>query len=480
MAERRETLKKEINLRSLFSLAFGTIIGVGWVTVMGTWLSQAGPLGAIIGFIGGGLLMMAIGLCYAEVATMYPVSGGEVAYVYEAWGAGWSFAAGWFLAFMYIFVTSFEAISVGWIMSALIPESGGPVIYTVLGEDVQLWSLVLGVGIMMVITIINYLGGRTTAVFQDAMTYTLLLATLVFVVVGLSGGKPSNLEPLLEGNSWRDVLVGILAVFAATPFWFAGFDTIPQAMGEVRERTQLRLVPKVMLLAIFAAMGFYCLVILTAAMSLPRGELLALELPVAGALEAAFNSVFLGKLVLFSGLCGLITTWNALFFASTRLIFALGRGQMIPHIFAKVHPKYGSPFIAVLFVGSVGTVGALFGRNAISPIVNASSSCLALVFLLVVFGVARLRHIRPNHTRPYRVPGGVFIPYLAGLFALGLLVLSLYEPYRSAGGGVPVEWIALGVWAILGVVFWQVGSKMRGDATEKHRKWLILGEHEPE
>ena len=66
-----------------------------------------------------------IGLCYAEVAAAYPVSGGEVAYVFEAWGARWSFAAAWFILFGYIFTTSFEAISVEWIMSAMIRGFGG-------------------------------------------------------------------------------------------------------------------------------------------------------------------------------------------------------------------------------------------------------------------------------------------------------------------------------------------------------------------
>jgi len=238
------------------------------------------------------------------------------------------------------------------------------------------------------------------------------------------------------------------------------------------------MVPKVMLLAILMAMGFYCLVILTAAMSLPRGELLALKLPVSGALEAAFNSVVLGKLVLFAGLCGLITTWNALFFASTRLVFALGRGHMIPHIFARVHPKFGSPFVAVLFVGLSGTLGALAGRNAILPIVNASSTCLAFVFLLVVVGVARLRHTRPHHPRPYRVPGGAGLAYIAGAFAFGLLLFSLYQPYRDAKAGLPVEWGTLGTWALLGVLFWLGAAKVRREVTEEDRHWLILGEHQ--
>jgi len=78
------------------------------------------------------------------MAAAYPVSGGEVAYVFEAWGTRWSFAAAWLLAFSYIFTTSYEAISVEWIVSALIPGFGGPVIYELFGQEVRLWALLLG------------------------------------------------------------------------------------------------------------------------------------------------------------------------------------------------------------------------------------------------------------------------------------------------------------------------------------------------
>ena len=478
MTLQRETLKKEIKLRSLFALAFGTIIGVGWITVLGSWLSGAGALGALIAFLAGGLVILVIGLCYAEVATMYPVSGGEVAYVYEAWGIKLCFAAGWFLAFDYIATTTFEAISVGWVLSALFPGFGGPVLYTVLGQDVQLWALLVGLGIMAVITGINYRGGKSAALFQDVMTFVLLLASLIFIVVGLTGGDLANLEPAFLPGGSGIAIGGIFAVFATTPFWYSGFDTIPQAMGEVQESARLRLLPKVIALAVALAIVFYCLVILTAAMSLPRVELLAFELPVAGALEAAFDSALLGKLVLFAGLCGLITTWNAIFFAATRVVFALGRGRMIPHQFAGVHKQHGSPYVAVLFVGIVGGIGALFGRNAILPIVNTSAASLSFVFVLVVFGVLRLRTIRPDHKRPYRVPGGKPLLYVAGTIAFGLLVIALYEPLRSAQGGIPLEWMALLVWALLGVVFWLVAAKVRGEVSEKDRRWLILDEGE--
>ncbi len=121
MPDQSPSLHRQLKLRNLFSLSFGSIIGVGWITVLGAWMMQAGSLGTFIAFIGGGFVMLIIGLCYSEVAAMYPVSGGEVAYLYEMYGVRTSFFAGWFLALNYIALTAFEAISVGWILSAMYP-----------------------------------------------------------------------------------------------------------------------------------------------------------------------------------------------------------------------------------------------------------------------------------------------------------------------------------------------------------------------
>src|SRR5262249_18526873 len=95
-------LKRELGSFQFFTLAFGPVVGVGWAVVLGDWLRQAGPLGAILGLASGGVVILLIGLCYAEVATMLPVSGGEVAFAYEAFGQRACFLTGWLLAFTYI------------------------------------------------------------------------------------------------------------------------------------------------------------------------------------------------------------------------------------------------------------------------------------------------------------------------------------------------------------------------------------------
>lgn len=176
-------------------------------------------------------------------------------------------------------------------------------------------------------------------------------------------------------------------MLATAGFWYAGFDTIPQAMEEVESGTRLRLLPRVIGASIIFALLFYCLVILATAMSLPRPQLLESELPAAAAIEAAFASPILGRVVLFAGLCGLITTWNALFFAATRIVFAMARAHMIPHRLAAVHERHGSPSAAVIFVAVMGAVVAAWepfraagGRIPAEWMVLGAWSALGFVF----------------------------------------------------------------------------------------------------
>ena len=220
--------------------------------------------------------------------------------------------------------------------------------------------------------------------------------------------------------------------------------------------------------------------ILATAMSMPRPELLASELPAASAIEAAFASPLLGRVVLVAGLFGLITTWNAVFFAATRIVFAMARAHMIPHRLARVHERHGSPSAAVIFVAVMGTVGTLFGRNATLVIVGAGSISVGLVFLVVVLGVIRLRRTKPRHPRPYTVPGGRAFLYLTAVLAAGLVGAAAWGPLRAAEGGVPPEWIVLGVWCALGLIFYRVAAPLRNAVSARRLRWLVLSEGDPE
>lgn len=467
-------LKKEIKARHFFSLAFGAIIGVGWIMVLGDWLDIAGPLGAIIGFAGGIAVIIIVGLCYAELASLFPVAGGEVAYVYEIFGLKPSFVIGWFLVLAYTAVTSFEAISVGWIVGILFPNTKGISLYMVGGDHIFLGSLILGIGGMICLTWLNIRGLKAAAVFQEVLTYGLLLLSVIFIGAGLIWGKTDNLVPLFSKVGPGAVIAGILAIFMTTPNWLAGFNTIPQTIEEKSPGTPLKRVAGMILLSIFIAGCFYLLVILSASMATPWKRLLSLELPAVGAFEAAFRSPLLGKVVLLAGLCGMITTWNTVFICSSRIVFALGRAHIIPPVFRKIHPQNGSPYLAVLFIGTIGTMGAFLGRQAILPIVNVSSSCFALAFLFTCMGVIKLRRQRPEYPRLFRVPGGMVTAFIGIICCLFILLLSLYQPYRMAKGAFPIEWGIILFWSVLGISSWIFARKVRSEVSEPERRRLIL------
>ena len=320
----RGQLKKAIGGFGFFSLAFGSMIGVGWITALGGWFEQAGPVGSMIAFTAGGALMLIIGLCYVEVTTMLPVTGGEVAYAYKAHGTGVSFIIGWSLAFGYLSVSAFEAISIGMVLSFLIPGIDVLPLYEISGSTVYGSHLALAFGFTAFITAINYFGVAIATRVQMGLTFLFLICVVCFIVAGISTGDIGNLSPAFGSNSRTGALSGMLAVFATAPFWFVGFDTIPQAAEERNAKLPVRWLGLALVLAIVGSSMFYVVVMLGAAMATPWETIVDADLPTAAAFSAAFESQVLVKLVLIAGVIGLLTSWNGFFLAGSRVLFSLG------------------------------------------------------------------------------------------------------------------------------------------------------------
>lgn len=479
MTTPRPTLRRAIGGWGFFALAFGSMIGVGWITALGGWFQQAGPVGAMAAFAVGGALMLVIGLCYAELTPMLPVSGGEVAYAYKAHGTRPAFVIGWFLAFGYLSVSAFEAISVGLVLSYLVPAIDWLPLYEIAGSTVYGSHLMLALVFTAFITAINYLGVGIASGVQVALTGLFLACAALFVSAGVATGEVANLRPFFgDAALGAGGLGGMLAVFVTVPFWFVGFDTIPQAAEERREGSSLRRLGTYVVLAIVGSALFYMLVILGAGMAGPWQAIVGEPLPTAAAFEAAFTSDALVRLVLVAGLIGLLTSWNGFFLAGSRVLFALGRGHIIHPSFGEAHPRHGTPTRAVLFSGGVTILAACLGRGAILAFVDVGSFCIALAFLGVALSVIRLRKAFPELERPYRMPGGTLLPWVAAagsLLILGVMVL----PGSPSMLTWPLEWLILGALSGTGVAFWLGGKTLRERVSEVERARLILEEHAP-
>ncbi len=475
----RPQLRRSLSAFGLFALAFGSMIGVGWVTALGSWLTNAGPGGAILAFLAGGAVILCIGLCYAEITPMLPLAGGEVAYAYKAFGTGKAFIVGWFLAFGYISVSAFEAISIGRVLGYMFPALARWELYRVAGEPVYLPHLLLAVLFTALITGINYIGVARAGAFQKWLTLGFIAVTVVFVAAGLILGDPGSTGPLFVGDSVSASLGGALAVFVTVPFWFVGFDTIPQGAEEADAAVPPRRLGTLILISIVAATAFYAILILSVAATGPWQSIVDADLPTARAFQFAFGSPVLVNLVLVAAVIGLLTSWNGFFLAASRVLFALGRGRIISERFGNTHARFLTPGRAILFVGAVTLVAPLLGRSALIAFVDVGSFCIGIAFLGVALSVIRLRKIWPDAARPYTIPGGLVIPYTAVAGALFVLAVMLV-PGSPAALVWPLEALILAGCSMLGLFFWFAGRRGRGTIDEGERAWLILEDYAAE
>lgn len=452
-------LRRSLSLGQFFSISFGAAVGVGWIMLMGDWLAVAGSLGAALAFLISGLAVGWVALGYLELATVIPRPGGEMIYAFEVFGARVGFIVGWFLAATNISISAFEAISIGWIVSVIVPIPDGPVLYTVLGEEVYAVRMVVGLISLLAMGWLNYRGAVFAAFAQTLFLVFFFGAVIVFLGAGLFSGELENLRPLFAGDTVARASSGILSMLAIAPMFILGFNFALQGISERAPGVDLRDVARVIILSIVAVAVFYALIIIATAMSAPRDVILAADLAAAASFRFALGDGVLGQVVLLAGLFGLLTTWNALLFAATRTLFELSVKGLLPEMFSRVHSKYGSPHIAAVFVTLASLPGVLLSKAALSAIISAASIC-AILGLFVTCLAAAVRRARDGTDAPFRVPGG-----RAGLMlvvALGavMLFVAVFEPLITSGTiHFPLHWGIVAGWGLAGWAFWHAARR---------------------
>lgn len=417
--------------------------------------------------------MSAIGFCYAEVTASLPLSGGEVAYAYKAYGTSKAFLVGWFLVFGYLSVSAFEAVSVSKVLSYLIPSVDYWELYTVNGTPIYFSHIALSAFFVLLISAINYTGVKNSARFQVGLTIIFISLTFVFVIAGLIMGDWSNLDPLFAGSDTLSIWSGVAMVLVTVPFWFVGFDTIPQAAEEAKESVSAKTVGLLIPMSIVAAVCFYILIIISTSIAAPWNEILDDKLPTAKAFSTATQSPFLVKLILITALVGLITSWNGFFLAGSRVLFAMGRGKIITPFLGKSHPKYQTPYNAVIFSGVVTFIASLMGPGAMVTFVNVGSLCIVIAFVGVSASFLTLRKKFPDLDRPFKAPTGILLGYIGMVGSLCILGITIF-PGSPVALAWPLEWAIFLTFSVLGIVFWVISAKSRNAVPKEERDYLIL------
>jgi APA family basic amino acid/polyamine antiporter len=469
------SLKKVLGPASLIALGVGAIIGTGIFATIGTASAGdanrpgAGPA-LMLSFVLTAVVCSFTALCYAEFASMVPTAGSAYTYAYATLGELAAWIIGWDLLLEYAIGNTAVAISWAGYADALL-RGVGVVLPRWLVTDyrtaasasdvlanaphvfgVPIVFNALAMGIVAVVTMVLVWGVKESARFNAVMVGVKLVVLAFFVLVCARFVRPGNWHPFAP-NGFAGIGAGAAVIF----FAYIGFDAVSTCAEECKNPGRdmpigiigslvLCTVIYVVVAAVFSGLVPYpALVHLDPSR---RAEALAVAMEYAAAPGWAIGIVALGSVVAQTAVLLVFQL------GQPRILFAMARDGLLPPVFARVHPKFGTPHVSTILTGAL--VGIVSAFASIDEMVDLTNIGTLFAFILVCVGISILRFREPGRTRPFRVPFGPLLVPVLGV--MSCLVLVAYLP--------PSSWMRFVGWLVAGLVvygsygFWR--SRARG------------------
>ena len=402
--------------------------------------------------------MLVIGLTYAELASALPFAGGEHVYSHRALGPGASFICTWSIILGYVSVVTFEAVALPTVLDSIIPGLDKVLLWQIAGWDVYLTWVLTGVVGAVIMTLLNIRGVQMAAIVQSTVVLVILFVGLAFIGGSFFNGTAQNLEPLFV-----DGFSGITLVLVMVPFMFVGFDTIPQAAEEID--LPFKDIGAVLMLSVMMAIAWYSLIVLGVSLMIDESSLGDSDV-----LAAEANSIIYGEFgrlaMLGAGLAGIITSWNAFIVGGSRAIYALARSNLLPAFLGHLHPRYRTPYNAILLIGGLSIIGPFFGRPVLVWLVDAGGLGIVIAYAMVAWSFLVLRKKEPELARPYKVRLGKTVGIVA--LVLSVSLVFLYLPGSPSALLWPQEWAIIIGWALLGGVLF-ISAQNKNFTEEKSK-----------
>jgi basic amino acid/polyamine antiporter, APA family len=430
------TLARKLRVTDYFALAFGTMVGVGWLVLMDDWLGRSGPLGAILGFAIGGVLLLPVGYVYGQWVQRLPDAAGEAAYTGQVFPPIVSYFTGWMMLLAYFIVCPWEAVAVGKLAAYIFPSLDSFELYRVAGEPVFLLRLLLGVGLTLFLAVLNYRGIRWSAGFQSWTTGIVLFLFVILLGISSLRGAPANFHPAFRATPF----VSILLTLQIVPYFMTGFESVPKAAEEAYPGFRATEFFRAIVMALLVGAGFYVLTVAAVAYVAPWQGLIGKRFATAIAFEQALGAQWPVRLIVVMAMFGLFQCFNGNFVAASRLLFAFGRRRTVYPRFGEIHEKFLTPSIAILGITAGTLVGLLLGDALLVSVTEVGSMASALGWFATCLSFWVVEK-RPS----IRIVTGMGIAVSLLLFLMK--VLPAFPGHFSLA-----EWISFGIWVGLGFV----------------------------
>jgi APA family basic amino acid/polyamine antiporter len=434
-AEGETGLKRSLGALDLVMLGIGAIIGTGIFVLTGLAAAQhAGPA-VPLSFIAAGIASAFAGLNYAEMASMIPIAGSAYTYSYATMGELVAWIIGWDLILEYL--VSAAAVSVGWsgYVVAFMKDSFGitlpsawtsaPVVWNEGLQKFEATGAVLNVPAMLIVlavTVILVRGIKESATFNTAIVFLKVAVVLAFIAFAAPYVKTENWHPFIPPNTgkigqfgWTGILRGAVRVF----FAYIGFDAVSTAAQEARKPQRDVPIGILASLAICTVLYIAVSLILTGVVSYTK---LNVPHPIAVGVEAT-GQRWLATAVEIGAIAGLSSVMLVMLLGQPRIFFAMANDGLFPSIAAKIHPRYGTPYVTTIVTGLFCAV--MGGVLPIDILAELTSIGTLFAFVLVSIGVMILRLKRPDMPRAFKAPGGpYFVPIMGVVTSCGLMAFA--------------------------------------------------------
>jgi len=503
LTAQRKGLHRSLGAFQLTMLGVGAVIGTGIFVLTAVAAQKAGP-GMMLSFCIAGFVCAVAALCYSELSSMVPVAGSAYTYTYAVMGEVLAWMVGWALVLEYALGAS--AVAVGWSnhvvgeladrgihFPALIANADGLMANVALtfgakptpdllnaahnGGFINL----LAVLIVMVITALLIKGTTESARFNAVLVVVKLLALTLFMILTLPRMHEANFHPFTP-TGFGNLTSGTGYVGAAASIFFAyvGFDAVSTAaeetinpqrnvpIGLIGSLTICTLIYLLVAAGAIGTMGAQPVTSLAGAFLAPGSPEMAgrcAAIVNSGAVEPLVCSKhalvhvlqtigypFIGELVGWAAIIALPSVVLMMMFGQTRVFFTMARDGLLPAAFAKVHPKFKTPYVVTAVTGLFALIFA--GLLPVGSLADYSNSGTLFAFAMVAVAVLVLRVKDPTRKRSFRTPIvwvvapaaiiGCIVLYAAldvtsklvliGWGGLGLIVYFLYSRSRSHVG----------------------------------------------
>ncbi len=434
-------LQRTLGALELTFMGIGAILGSGLFVITGVAAAEhAGP-GLVLSFVIAGIACGCAALCYAELASFIPASGGAYTFVYAGLGEIFAWFIGWCLTLEYI--VGISAIAVGWsaYASNVLPLLGIRLPWELLTDPSNGGIVNLpAIAIISAMALVQMKGAEESARVNNVLVTVKLMVVLIFIALLAGRIDPANYVPFLPFG-WPGVFSGAAVVF----FAYLGFDAIANSAEEVKDPQ--RNMPRGILASLVIATILYIAVTFILTGVNKYYAYAGMAAPMAFALSDAgirWGSAFVSV----GAVAGLMTGILVFIGSESRLIYSMARDGLLPKAFAQVS-KRGVPGKAVACVWLLGSL--LAGTLPIDAIAELCNMGTLWAFFLVSLTLMVLRRREPCRNRGFSVP---FVP----LVPLVAMMLCVWLAVQLSG----VTWATFGSWTLAGMCIYAMYGAKRG------------------